>query len=84
MNENEVMVNEEVTTESQVSEEQNTQMSTGLAMLIGAGLALAGAKAFKAVKKVYNNRKALREAAKTEQDSKVIDITGEVEEDEAE
>ena len=71
MNENEIMEVNEVTEEQpEVIEEERSGMSTGLAVLIGAGLALAGAKAFKFAKGKYAVLKAKREAAKNTDGSK--------------
>ena len=58
MNYDEVMENEEVTVA-----EGKTGIGTGLAMLIGGGLALAGAAGVKKLKKVIANRKAKKAAA---------------------
>lgn len=55
--ENEVMETEEVDVA-----EGKTGMCTGLAMLIGGGLALAGAAGFKKLKKVIANHKAKKAA----------------------
>lgn len=79
MNENEIMMNDEVTEVPEViEEEERSGMSTGLAVLIGAGLALAGAKAFKFAKKKYEEFKAKTDGdlkkAETPEDSKVVQI----------
>lgn len=57
MNYDEVMETEEVTVA-----EGKTGIGTGLAMLIGGGLALAGAAGIKKLKKVIANRKAKKAA----------------------
>lgn len=66
MNENEKMelVEVENNEEPEVVEERSG-MSTGLAMLIGAGLALAGAKVAKFAKKKYDEVKAKKESSAT-------------------
>lgn len=62
---------EEIETEETVVADGETGISTGLAMLIGGGLALAGAAGIKKLKKVIANRKAKKAAAaeKTEGDT---------------
>lgn len=77
MNENEIMVNEEVIEEPEVVEENDSGMSTGLAMLIGSGLTLAVIAGVKQGKKIMAKIKAKKEAAKATEDSEVIDVTDE-------
>lgn len=45
----------------EVVEDTNSGISTGLAMLIGSGLTLAGLAGFKKLKKVWKKRKAKKE-----------------------
>lgn len=76
MNENEIMVNEEVIEEPEVINEE-TGMSTGMAMLIGSGLTLAIIAGIKQGKKIMDKIKAKKEQPKEAEDSKVIEITNE-------
>ena len=59
---NEVMlVEEETNNEPEVMEEESSGMSTGLAMLIGGGIALGAVALGKKLKKVWDKRKAQKE-----------------------
>ena len=57
MNEENNVMMSEVNNEEQETNYESSGISMGLAMLIGAGLALAGAKAVKTAKKVYARHK---------------------------
>ena len=65
MNENEnnevMLVEEETDNEPEVIEEESSGMSTGLAMLIGGGIALGAVALGKKLKKVWDKRKAQKE-----------------------
>lgn len=71
--ENNVMVSE-VTNEEPEQFEESSGISTGMAMLIGAGLALAGAKVLKHAKNAYGRFKE-KQKSKNEEEPTVIDIT---------
>lgn len=62
---NEVMLveEEETNNEPEVIEEEHSGMSTGLAMLIGGGLALGAVALGKKLKKVWAKRKAQTDAS---------------------
>ena len=79
--EHEIMNNEvefeEIENEETYVTEGETGISTGLAMLIGGGLALAGAAGFKKLKKVIADRKAKKAAAAEATEG---DTTGDTEE----
>lgn len=78
MNENEIMTkNEEVIEEPEVIEEERSQMSPGVAMLIGSGLTLAGIAVVKKGKKVWAKIKAKKNAKNDDgsnTEEKVIDV----------
>lgn len=85
MNENnEIMEMNEVNEEPEVIEEERSEMGTGLAMLIGAGLTIAAIAAVKKGRKVWAKIKAKKEAASETEESKVIETTCDVEEVETE
>lgn len=66
---------EEVENNDEVEEVQNSGMSTGVAMLIGAGLTIATGGLIKLGKKLVNKYKAKKEAqkAEVEEDYEVVD-----------
>lgn len=69
--ENEIMNYEETAideVENDEVEEKNSSMSTGVAMLLGAGLTLATTAAVKLGKKLYTMYKAKKEAKKAEKE----------------
>lgn len=76
-NKNEIMEmeNETMEPEEEISEETTSKsLPTGIAIGIGAGLALLGVKAYKFIK----NRRAMQKASE-ESKGNIIDITDEVE-----
>ena len=85
MNENEVILNTEVTTEPEVQEE-TTGMSTGMAMLIGSGLTIATIALVKKGKKAAGKFLAKRKAAKSKKaeviEGEVTEVSEEAESDE--
>lgn len=66
---------EEVENNDEVEEVQNSGMSTGVAMLIGAGLTIATGGLIKLGKKLVSKYKAKKEAekAEAEEDYEVVD-----------
>lgn len=66
---------EEVENNDEVEEVQNSGMSTGVAMLIGAGLTIAAGGLIKLGKKLVGKYKAKKEAqkAEVEEDYEVVD-----------
>lgn len=76
MNENEIRTvdNEEI--EDGIVVEEESGIGTGLAMLIGSGLTLAGIAGFKGVKKLLAKRKA-KKIHKIDDDGDVIDVDDE-------
>lgn len=66
----------------EVVEDTNSGISTGLAMLIGSGLTLAGLAGFKKLKKVWKKRKAKKELDRQQDD--VIDAEFDIVSDENE
>ena len=82
MDNNEIMEIDKNVEDEEIVEEEKPVMSTGMAMLLGAGLAFAGAKVFKFAKGAYAKTKSKRDELKTKIKSKVVDITDEVIEEE--
>lgn len=76
-NKNEIMEMSEVTAEPEVIEEQS-QMPTGVAMLIGGALTVGAIAGFKRLKKVWDDHKAKK--AVSEPEGEVVDITDHVKE----
>lgn len=74
MNE-EIMEMDQVTEETQpeVVEEEQSGIGTGMAMLIGAGLTVAGIAAVKYGRKAIGKIKSMRKASKIEDNDEVID-----------
>ena len=72
---------EEIENEETTVAEGETGLSTGLAMLIGGGLALAGAAGIKKLKKVITNHKAKKAAEKAEAEVSKKESTEEATED---
>ena len=68
---------EEIENEETTAAEGESGLSTGLAMLIGGGLALAGAAGIKKLKKVIANRKAKKAAEKAEAEESKKETTEE-------
>lgn len=73
MNEQENMEMIEVTEEPEIVEEESSQMSTGMAMVIGSALTLAGIAAVKYGKKAVNKVKEMRAKSKAKKDM-VVDL----------
>ena len=73
--ENEIMNNDEIMEEVEATEVETSGMGTGMAMLIGAGLAFASTAAVKLGKKAvaaYKTKKALKKSTESD-DTEVID-----------
>lgn len=79
MNENEIMVND-VNEETEVGYEENSGMTTGGAMLLGAAITAGAYGLVKLGKKIYRKVKKDRKATETTEDGKIIDITDDVKE----
>lgn len=79
MNENEnnevMLVEEDTNNEPEVIEEESSGVSTGLAMLIGGGIALGAVALGKKLKKVWDKRKAQKEAP-VEIEGELVDEDG--------
>lgn len=76
MNENEIMnVEDEENEIAIVNEEENSGISTGLAMLLGSGLTLVGMAGFKFGKRIWERRRANRKHKSEEYDDEdVVDV----------
>lgn len=79
---NEIMTveNEEIM-EPEETVEEDSGMGFGGGLVLGSLLTLAGIAGFRKLKRIYDERKARKEEAEQSDDSKVIDITDQVQED---